>query len=335
MPIRLLSGDQVDRLLPMPQCIALMEEALAMLARGEAILPLRMVMRLPGKGAFGLMPSALGAPLQTIGLKAITVFPANHGTGLDSHQGVVLVFEPDHGSLVGILDASRITALRTAAVSAVATRLLAAETADTLGLIGSGVQARTHLAAMHAVRPLRSVKVYSPSESRRRGFVDWASEAFSCSVEGVASAREAVWGSDIICTITSSSTPVLEDSWVAPGTHINAVGASLKEARELPSALVARAKLWVDRRESAEHEAGDYLIPLQEGAIGPDHIAGEIGELLTDQGAHPEPRAPEDVTVFKSLGLAIQDAAVGRFLVEEGARQGVGTVVNLGGEVSS
>lgn len=328
MPVRLLNGAEVENLLSVEKCIDLMAEALLTLARGDANLPLRTVLRLPGKGALGLMPAELKEPA-AIGLKAITVFPGNHGTAFDSHQGIVLLFEPTYGSLVGIVDASSVTAIRTAAVSGVATRLLALEDASDLAILGAGVQARTHLAAMRAVRPIERVRVWSRTPERREAFAAWAADQDGIEVTVANSAEEAADGAQIICTVTASTEPVLQADWVLPGTHVNAVGASLPEARELDSSLVARGRLFVDRRESATHEAGDYLIPLREGAITERHILGEIGELLL--GAVPGRTTKTEVTIFESLGLAVQDVAAVAWLIDEAARKKVGTEVSLGG----
>lgn len=273
------------------------------------------------------MPADVHDP-PALGVKAITVLPGNQGTAFDSHQGVVLLFAPDTGSLIGIVDASSITAIRTAAVSGVATRLLAREDASDLAILGAGVQARTHLQAMRAVRPINQVRVWSRSAARREAFAAWATGQ-GVHVMATESAEEAASGAHVICTVTASTTPVLQDAWVAPGTHVNAVGASLPEARELESALIARARLFVDRRESAVHEAGDYLIPLREGTITEQHIIGEIGELLL--GVDKGRTTTSEVTVFKSLGLAVEDVAAGSWLLDEAARRGTGVEIELGG----
>lgn len=329
MPTRLLDGAAVDALLPMGRCIDLMEHTLTALSRGEAVQPLRTILRVPGKGAFGVMPAILGAPPTALGVKVLTVFPGNHGTDLDSHQGVILAFEPEQGSLSGIIDASRVTAIRTAAVSGLATRLLAREDASDLCILGSGVQARSHLEAILAVRPVRRVRVWSPTPSHALRFAHWAESRSPCAVEVCSEPEIAVRGAEIICTVTAACQPVLANEWVEPGAHINAVGASLPESRELSSALVARGRLFVDRVESARAEAGDFLIPLAEGAIREDHIAGEIGAVML--GTIPGRRSIDEVTIFKSLGLAVEDVAVGQYLVQEAQRLGIGTLVDLGG----
>jgi alanine dehydrogenase len=329
MPVLILSGDDVRRLLPMSECIEVMAQALAALSRGEAVLPLRQVLLLPGgKGAFAAMPAHLTEPA-AMGLKVISVIPGNHGTELDSHQGAVLLFEAGRGRLLAILDASSITAIRTAAVSGVATRLLARAEAGTLAVLGSGVQAATHLDAMVLVREVRRVRVWSRDRGHAEKCAASARRRHPFEVAVAATAREAVAGADIVCTVTSSVTPVLEGQWLAPGAHVNAVGASLATARELDTAAVARARVFVDRRESAAHEAGDLLIPRAEGAIGDDHVRAEIGDVLL--GRHPGRGGPDEITLFKSLGLAVEDVAAAHHIHARALATGAGTWVELGG----
>jgi ornithine cyclodeaminase len=311
----------------MRDCIDVMADALGTLARGDAVLPLRQVLRLPdSNNAFAVMPAYLGAP-KAVGTKVITVFPDNHGTALDSHQGAVLLFEAEHGSLVAIMDASSITAIRTAAVSGLATHLLAKKTAGDVAILGTGVQARTHLEAMRAVRPVRRVRVWSRHADAVRAFAQRESRRHNVEVEPVGSPREAVDGADIVCTVTASRDPVLAGEWLAEGAHVNAVGASLPVARELDTPAVTRGRLYVDRRESALNEAGDFLIPKRDGAIGDDHIVGELGDVLLGRASGR--RTEAEVTIFKSLGLAVEDVAAARFLYERATAAGSGTRVEL------
>jgi ornithine cyclodeaminase len=303
-----LDREEVERLLPMGECIEVMAGALAALARGEALQPLRQAHWLPDRrGLLGVMPGALwddGG--EVLGLKVITVFPGNHARGEESHLGSVLLFEADLGKPVALLDAAAVTAIRTAAVSALATRLLAREDAGDLALLGASVQAKTHLAALREVRPLRRVRVWSRRPETARRFAE------EQGVEAIDTAREAVEGADLICTVTSSREPVLEGAWIAPGAHVNAVGACSPAARELDTEAIRRARLFVDRRESALAEAGDLLIPMKEGSVGEDHIAGELGDLLL--GRLQGRRSPEEITVFESLGLAVEDLAAARYV---------------------
>ena len=267
------------------------------------------------------MPAYLGAPA-AVGAKVITVFPGNHGTAFDSHQGAVLVFDTVHGSLQALLDASAITAIRTAAVSAVATRLLAREDADDLAILGSGVQARMHLEAIPLVRPIKRVRVWSRNGDHARDVARFASKHLGRRIEIAESAEHAVRGASIVCMTTSARQPVLHGDWLSPGTHVNAVGASTPDAREIDTQTVTRSRLYVDRRESALKEPGDILVPLSEGAITASHIVGELGELLL--GTAVGRRDATEITLFKSLGLAIEDLAAAHHVVERARALGVG-----------
>jgi alanine dehydrogenase len=297
----------------MKECIEAMADAFRALAIGEARLPLRQVIPLPNSpNLLAVMPGQLGSVTRerhrsSIGAKVITVFPGNDATPLDSHLGVVLLFEADTGTLLAIIDASSVTAIRTAAVSGLATRLLSNPGAGDLAILGGGVQAMTHLDAMRSVRPLRRVRIWSRSPERRARFVEKARQQFGISVEPSPSVELCVEGADII----------------------NAVGAALAIARELDSAAVTRSRLYVDRRESALAEAGDILIPMSEGAFNADHIRGEIGEVLL--GVVPARESPDEITLFKSLGLAIEDLAAARVIYEKGVALGTGVWVSLGG----
>jgi ornithine cyclodeaminase/alanine dehydrogenase-like protein (mu-crystallin family) len=326
--MRILTQSQVTELLPMGECIPVMESALASLSRGEVVLPLRTVMRLPDGQAFGMMP-AYSAALPAFGTKVITVFPGNHARGLDSHQGAVLLFDAEDGRIVGLLDASSITAIRTAAVSAVATKLLARSDAATLALLGSGVQARTHLEAVIRVRPIERVRVWSRTPAHAAAFVEWAIRAHDIEVAAAASARDAVHGADVVCTVTASREPVLEGAWLAPGMHVNAVGASQPDARELASDAVARTRIFADRRESLVNESADYLIPLREGRVTEAHVIAELGEILIGRARGRESR--HEITLFKSLGLAVEDVAAACHALQRAEREGVGFDVALGG----
>lgn len=322
-----VSHAEVARLLPMASCIDLMAEALASLARGDALLPLRTVIRLQkNRGFLASMPAVLGHDL---GAKVITVFPGNEGTPWESHIGVVLYFEDVHGRLLAIIDASSVTAIRTAAVSGLATRLLARADASDLAILGSGTQAMTHLEAVRCVRPISRVRVWSRNRDNATRLAAHAAERWGIEVELPGSAEAAVRGAHVICTTTASREPVLQGDWIAPGAHVNAVGASVRTARELDSEAVHRARLYVDRRESAMAEAGDILIPLEEGVISPAHIVAELGDLML--GRAPGRRTADEVTLFKSLGLAIEDVASARFIYEQARTSGAGTWLEIGG----
>ena len=328
---QLLIIDQptVERLLPMEQCIPLMSDALIALARGEVVLPLRPLLRLPrGRGILGMMPAYVEAP-RALGIKLITVFPTNHGTEFDSHQGAVLLFEPEYGALIALLDASSITAIRTAAVSGLATQLLARAGASDLCILGSGVQARSHLAAMLLVRPIERVRIWSRSADHARAFATAATQRHGITVDVMQTAQDAAAGADIICSVTASSEPILHGEWIARGAHVNAVGASTPNARELDTAAVRGATLFVDCRESALNEAGDFLIPKREGAISDDHIRGELGEVLLER--IPGRQSHDEITLFKSLGIAVEDVVAAHHIYQRATADGAGTRIALGG----
>lgn len=329
--MKVLIADQklVTEVLPMEEAITVMREALLLLAGGDVVMPLRTMMSLPGdESVLGLMPSYLGG-LGAVGVKVIAAFPANFGTEFDTHQGVVLVFDTERGLLRAIVDATSITAIRTAAVSGLATDLLARPDAADLAIIGAGTQAHTHLQAMRAVRPVRRVRVFSvPAESAAE-FAERESRLTALPVEAVATAEEAVSGADLICTTTTSAEPVVQGAWLSSGAHINAIGAYSPTTRELDSTLVAGARLYTDRRESLMSEAGEFLIPKAEGLIGDDHIVGEIGEVLT--GEAPARTSPDEITLFKSLGIAIEDLAAAHRVSEIARERGLGTWIDIGG----
>ncbi|MGQ0720448.1 MAG: ornithine cyclodeaminase family protein [Candidatus Eiseniibacteriota bacterium] len=330
---RILSDADVRRLLPLRECLDVMEEALKTLSRGDALHPLRSLLRIPdGSGLLGLMPAYLGTP-PCIGIKVVTVMPGNHGTPWDAHQGAVLLFEAEHGRLLAVIDASSVTAMRTAAVSGVATRVLARKDAGRVAILGSGVQAASHLEAMLAARDVTTVTVWSRNGANARRFAERESARPGFVIRVAATAREAVEGAEIVCTTTSSREPVLEGAWLSPGTHVNAAGACFPAARELDTAAVVRARLFVDRRESALNEAGDFLIPKKEGAVGDDHIVAELGDLLL--GSSPGRRSDDEVTLFKSLGLGVEDLAAAHFLHGRAEAEDSGASCDLGGRRES
>jgi len=331
MDVLVLNGEEVTRLLPMPECIEVMREALAALARGEALVPLRTVMRVPGVSGFlGLMPGYI-SPLKgqegALGLKAVSVFPGNAKRGIDTHQGAVLLFEADTGRLAALMDGAAITAIRTAAVSGVATDLLARRDASELAILGAGVQARTHLEAIAAVRPLRRVRIWSRNPEHAAALASELRRRFDVPIEAAASAEAAVREADIVATVTASPDPILEREWLKEGVHINAVGSSIPTSREIDTATMTAARLFVDRRESALAEAGDLLIAMQEGAVKGDHVQAELGEVII--GRNPGRRSPSELTLFKSLGLAVEDVASAAYIVRRARETGTGQTVTM------
>lgn len=329
MSTLVLGQEVVEALLPMDACMRVMDDTLRALSNGEALQPLRAVVRGPEQtGILGVMPGWLPRH-QVMGLKAVSVFAGNRAAGLESHLGAILLHETSHGQLIAIVDASSITAIRTAAVSGVATQVLARADASDLALLGSGTQAETHLAAMLVARPLRRVRVWSRSLSRCAEFAERMMARHGVRVDFAESAEECVAGADIICTTTTSREPILRGEWIADGAHINAVGSSVPFARELDTAAVVRSRLFVDKVESTVNEAGDYLFPLGEGAITRAHIVGEVGDVLC--GTLAGRGGNDEITLFKSLGIAIEDLAAAQYVYEQARLRGLGVPVTLGG----
>jgi ornithine cyclodeaminase len=321
--LRFISGDEVRALLPMDVCIDLMGETLARLSAGRGQNPLRSVMSVgDGPDRFGLMPGALADPA-VFGIKMLSLFPGNSAAGLSSHLGLVALFEADHGRPVALLEASAITAIRTAAVSALATRLMARTDAGDLALLGSGEQAESHLEALRRVRRIRRVRVWSRNPQNASAFAARNGPG----IEVCESVEDAVVGADLICTLTGARSPILNGALIGPGVHINAVGACIPVAAEVDTALVAKSRYAVDLRASAEAEAGEYLIARAAGAISSDHIIAELGEIAS--GAAVGRRSADEVTLFKSLGLAVEDLAAAAFILKAAGASGTGQVVTL------
>jgi ornithine cyclodeaminase len=321
LPLRVISGSDVRALLPMAAAIELMSEVLAAVSAGRAHVPLRTTMPVGAAGnRLGLMPGSLEEPA-VFGIKLLSLFPGNAAAGLSSHLGLMALFEAHHGQPVALIEASSLTAIRTAAVSAVATRLLAREDAGDLALLGAGEQAASHLQALRLVRPIRRARVWSRNPGHASAF------AKTHGVEAADSIAVAVAGADIICTLTGARQPILFGDQVAPGVHINAVGACIPTAAEVDTALVAKSRYVVDLRASAEAEAGEYLTALAAGAIGPDHMAAELGEIVA--GKKPGREDKREITLFKSLGLAAEDLAAAQFILDRARALDVGQSVQL------
>lgn len=329
MKILILNHDEVVELLPMKECIALMRDALTKLARGEVYQPLRTIVRpADAAGVMGLMPSYVGGEQAAYGLKTVCVFPGNPAKGKDAHQGAVLLFSAETGELLALMNASAITAIRTAAVSGVATDLLAREDASRLAIVGAGVQARTHLKAIAEVRPIERCRVVSRNMDHARQLADEMSASVPFAIQAVQTVEEAVDGADVIATVTNAKEPVVRREWISDGVHLNVVGSSTPHAREVDTATMAASALFVDRRESTINEAGDYLFAMREGVIGPDHIRAELGEVLT--GEKPGRMSPDEITLFKSLGLAVEDLASANYLYRRAKELNAGVWVEFG-----
>lgn len=306
-------------MLSMDDLIGVMETTLVEFSARRAAQPLRTVVEVGlQKAFFGVMPACISEPA-ALGAKLVTVFGSNTAAGLPTHLATIVLLDPMTGELVAVMDGRYITEARTAAVSAVSVKLLARDEAATLAVIGSGVQARSHLDGLGRVRSLRDVRVWSPNEDRRRAFAREMQPRTKARVTPCASAREALAGADLVVLATSAREPVVRSEWIADGAHICAVGACRPDQREMDSALVARGRLFVDSRTGALAEAGDVLLAMKEGAVS---IAGELGELAA--GLVSGRRSPDEVTIFKSLGMAVEDLAAAHLAYVKAAERGLG-----------
>jgi alanine dehydrogenase len=324
----LLTEQDLARAVRMRDLIPAMRDALARFSRGEVVQPVRPTLRIePAGGYYSVMPAHLrdergGA----LGVKSVTFFPGNAGGPHPTHLATVLLLDPATGALVALLDGRLITEMRTAAVTAVSVDLLARPDARHLAILGSGVQARSHLEAVSLVRPLESVRVWSRTAAHAEGFVRRMAAGAPCPLEVAASVRDAMRGADIVVAVTAATEPITDAAWLEPGMHLCAVGSSAPDMRELDAETVARARVFVDSRASAEAEAGDLILARKEGRIGPGHIVAELGEVAAGAAGR---RTAAEVTVFKSLGLAVEDVVTARLAVSRATELGLGASVTL------
>ena len=324
---RLLTEAQVQSLLPMGDLVAAMESAVARFSAGEVLQPIRTVLTVgPGKAYYGLMPAYIPHPA-SLGAKIVTVFASNPARQLPSHLATIFLLDPDTGALVALMDGRYITEARTAAVSAVSARFLARKDAATLAIIGSGVQARSHLEAYAGVRALTDVRIWSPQARSRERFVSEMTGHAGVPLRATGSAEEAVRGADLVVLATASTTPVVEDAWVSPGTHVVSVGACRPDQREMPPALVARARLFVDSRAAALVESGDIVMGIAEGRFTDAHVIGELGSVV--MGGAPGRVTDGDITIFKSLGMAVEDVVAADLVYRRAVESGAGTELTL------
>jgi ornithine cyclodeaminase len=309
---RWIPAGEVARHLTYEACIQLMREAMIALSKGRTRQLLRGIVDLPQGRALGVMPGAM-LDSGAFGAKLVSVYPENYAKGGTSHQGVVVLFDPDTGAPAAFLDGGEITAIRTAAASAAATDVLAVPEASRLALLGYGEQAWRHVEAIRHVRAIELVTVWGRLPERAEDF------AVRCRAAGVAasaeaSAEAAVASADIVCTVTAASEPILHSEWVADGTHVNAVGSSRAGPAEIDEALVARARFFADHREGVLVQGEEFRRARAAGLVGEEHLLGEIGEVMA--GTLPGRRAPDDVTIYKSLGSIVQDLAAARYILD-------------------
>jgi ornithine cyclodeaminase len=306
MPIRFIDREEVARRLTYEVCIPIVRDAMIALSRGETRQLLRSILPLSDGRLFGVMPGALGAH-SAFGAKLIAVFHDESAPARPSHQGVVVLFDPRSGAPVCVVDAGEITAIRTAAASAVATAALSLPGAGRLAIVGTGLQAATHARAISKVRSLRSISVWGRSAEKAHALIERMRPEFPFPLSVAASVEEAVAQADIVCTVTSSSEPVVRGAWIRPGTHLNLVGSSYAGPTEVDHDLVLRSRFIADSREGILRQGAEFLRAKEAGLIGDDHIVAEIGQVL--DGSVEGRRSPDEITVYKSIGHVVQDLA--------------------------
>ena len=302
--MRFIDREEVARRLTYEVCIPIVRAAMIAFSRGETKQLLRSIIPLSGDRVFGVMPGAMGVH-GPFGAKLISVFPENFAHGVQSHQGLVILFDPDSGAPVCAVHAGELTAIRTAAASAVATDILARKDSRRLAVLGYGEQAATHARAIRKTRDIESIVVWGRSAERGRVFAERMHEELSLPFVAAESAREAVRFADIICTVTSAAEPILKGEWVRPGTHVNVVGSGFAGPVEVDSDLVVNSRFIVDSREGVLRQGAEFLRAKEAGLIGDEHIVAEIGQVLA--GDIPGRRSPDEITVYKSLGHVVQD----------------------------
>jgi ornithine cyclodeaminase/alanine dehydrogenase-like protein (mu-crystallin family) len=304
--MRFIDREEVAKRLTYDLCIPIVRDAMIAFSRGETKQLLRSIIPLSEGRLFGVMPGAMGAHAP-FGAKLISVFPGNFSRGIQSHQGLVILFDPESGAPVCVLHAGEITAIRTAAASAVATDALARRGAGRLTLLGYGEQAATHARAIGKVRNLDSIVVWGRSLERARIFAERMHSELGLPVTAARDVKEAVAEADIVCTVTSAAEPILEGEWVRPGTHLNLVGSSYAGPAEVDSDLVVRSRFIVDSREGVLNQGAEFLRAKAAGLVGDEHIVAEIGQVLA--GEVEGRRSADEITVYKSLGHIVQDLA--------------------------
>jgi len=322
-----LSNADIHALLPMETAIDLVAHAMATTSKGGATLPLRHAMPLDAPNLLGIMPGALTEPA-CYGTKLISLYPNNPAEGFSSHLGLMVLFEREHGTPMAIMDAGLLTAIRTAAASAVATRTLARPEATVLAIVGTGEQAQFHVNSICAVRPISELRIAGRNQQRAKDFAAKIAEKHSdLQVNAASDVREAVQGADIVCTVTSARDTVLQGDWIEEGTHVNAVGASIPTLREIDEALVVKSALFVDYRPSALAQARDIIEALEVEVISQSHILGEIGEVLDGQVSGRQ--NAEQITLYRSMGIASQDLICAHYAAEQARIRHLGTTVSI------
>lgn len=323
----ILSKSEIARLLPIPACIDIMADAMRQTSQRRVTLPLRQFMPVPQTtGRLGLMPGYIAEPAR-FGLKIVSKYNRPAGSKHGTHVGAVMLFDAAEGLLLAMMEGGTLTAIRTAAASGLATRTLARADSKILGMLGCGEEAHVHIPAMLAVRPFTEILVWGRNIERAKNFISHLDLPPNVSARAIPSAQEVVEASDVICTVTSSATPILKGDWIKPGTHLNLVGSAVATTAEVDTTCVARSRFYVDYREAALAQAGELLNAINAGTVTPDHIIGEIGDVLL--GNVPGRGSAEEITVYKSLGISSQDLAAADYVYSAARAQNAGTEVDL------
>jgi len=323
LELRVIGGADVRRLLPYGDCVEAVASAMRAVSAGRTIMPLRQIMRLPGgQGALGTMPGYLADP-ECFGIKLLSLFPGNPAVGLSSHLGLYVLCEAGNGRPLALMEASALTAVRTAAASVAATRMLARADSRVLAIIGTGEEAGSHIEAFQAVHPFERLLVWGRNPDAAKSLADRARRLGFLEIQAVGSVKQALAMADVACTVTSSPDPLLHGADVRPGTHLCLVGASIPSSREVDDECVAMSRFFVDYRASAMAQAGELLHAIGQRVVTEAHIVAEIGDVLA--GRVPGRRSDAEVTVYKSLGVAAQDLAAATLVYRRSVELGVGT----------
>jgi len=325
--IRILTQEEVRQALPMSRAIEAVKDAFAQLSAGQADVPLRASLDVPRHNGVTLFMPAYLAGDDAMAMKIVSVFNDNPGKGLPLIHALVVVVDAETGAPEAVMDGTYLTALRTGAASGAATDVLARQDARAAAIIGAGAQGRTQLEAVCAVRTIEEAWVYDVDRKRAETMAAEMRERIAASIEVAETPAQAVRRADVICTATTSSNPVFDDADVQPGTHINAIGAYTPEMQEIPAETVLRARVVIDHHEAALAEAGDLLIPMEAGMMSVDHIHAELGEIIA--GGKVGRQGEDEVTLFKSVGVAVQDVAAAGAVLEAAREAGLGTEAAL------
>jgi ornithine cyclodeaminase len=322
----IITKSEIEQLLPVRDCIEVMDAAMRQVSQRRVVLPLRQFMPVPEtKGKLGLMPGYIADPA-SFGVKIVSKYERPAGSPHGTHVGAVMLFDAEHGLPLALMEGGTLTAIRTSAASALATRALSRTGSKRLAILGCGEEAHHHLHAMLAVRDIKEVVVWGRTRSKAEAFIAHQ-HVKGVTLSTTATVQEAVAEADIVCTVTSATTPILKGEWLRAGTHLNLVGSAIPTTAEVDSACVRRGRFYVDYREAALAQAGELLNAIKDGAVTAEHIVGEIGEVLL--GAKPGRTNPEDITIYKSLGITAQDLAAAHTVYEAAKSKGLGLTVDL------